>query len=56
MLDRMWPTYVKGVADDFLPALGANLDEIRETLESVGRQCDAVRAAEAEANGADGRG
>jgi DNA-binding MarR family transcriptional regulator len=48
MLDQMWPTYAKGIADDFLPALGANLFEIRETLESIGRQCDAARAAEAQ--------
>jgi DNA-binding MarR family transcriptional regulator len=48
MLDRMWPAYAAGIADDFLPALGANLYEIRETLESIGRQCDAAKAAQAE--------
>jgi DNA-binding MarR family transcriptional regulator len=48
MLDKMWPAYAKGIADDFLPALGANLFEIRKTLESIGRQCDAARAAEAQ--------
>jgi DNA-binding MarR family transcriptional regulator len=58
MLDSMWPTYARGIAEDFLPALGANLVEIRETLESIGRQCDAVKAAEAadEAVAAGGRG
>jgi len=49
MLDRMWPVYARGIADDFLPALGSNPCEIRQTLESIGRQCDAARAAEAEA-------
>jgi DNA-binding MarR family transcriptional regulator len=48
MLERMWPTYAKGIADDFLPALGSNPTEIRETLESVGKQCDAARAVQAE--------
>jgi DNA-binding MarR family transcriptional regulator len=47
MLDQMWPAYAKGIADDFLPALGANLVEIRATLESIGRQCDAAKAAKA---------
>jgi DNA-binding MarR family transcriptional regulator len=51
MLDRMWPVYARGIADDFLPALGSNPCEIRETLEAIGRECDAVRAAEAGANG-----
>jgi DNA-binding MarR family transcriptional regulator len=57
MLERMWPTYAAGIADDFLPALGANLFEIRETLESIGRQCDAAKAARAadEAVAAGGR-
>jgi DNA-binding MarR family transcriptional regulator len=50
MLDRMWPVYVRGIADDFLPALGSNPCEIRQTLEAVGRQCDAAHAAEAEAD------
>ena len=60
MLDRMWPVYARGIADDFLPALGSNPCEIRQTLEGIGRQCDAARAAEAEAeaqaNGAGRRG
>jgi DNA-binding MarR family transcriptional regulator len=47
MLDEMWPVYARGIADDFLPALGSNPCEIRQTLESIGRQCDAARAVEA---------
>ena len=47
MLQEMWPVYARGIADDFLPALGSNPYEIRQTLESIGRQCDAVREAEA---------
>jgi DNA-binding MarR family transcriptional regulator len=49
MLSRMWPVYARGIADDFLPALGSDPCEIRQTLESIGRQCDAAREAEAEA-------
>jgi DNA-binding MarR family transcriptional regulator len=50
MLALMWPVYARGIADDFLPALGSNPCEIRETLEQIGEQCDAVREAkEAEA-------
>jgi hypothetical protein len=37
-----------GVAEDFLPALGQNPDEIRQTLESIGQQCEVARAGEAE--------
>jgi DNA-binding MarR family transcriptional regulator len=47
MLERMWPVYARGIAEDFLPALGSNPCEVRETLEAVGRQCDAAREAEA---------
>ncbi len=47
MLELMWPVYARGIAEDFLPALGENPCEIRETLESIGRQCEVVRAAEA---------
>lgn len=47
MLERMWPVYARGIADDFLPALGGSFNEIRETLEAIGRECDAVREAEA---------
>ncbi len=37
MLEEMWPVYARGIADDFLPALGSNPCEIRQTLESIGR-------------------
>jgi DNA-binding MarR family transcriptional regulator len=47
MLSRMWPVYARGIAEDFLPALGENPCEIRRTLEAIGTQCDAQRAAEA---------
>jgi DNA-binding MarR family transcriptional regulator len=47
MLEEMWPVYARGIADDFLPALGSNPYEIRQTLESIGRQCDAAREVEA---------
>jgi DNA-binding MarR family transcriptional regulator len=50
LLERMWPVYARGVAEDFLPALGESPTEIRETLESIGEQCDAVRDAEAESD------
>ena len=43
MLEQMWPVYARGIAEDFLPALGSNPCEVRETLEAIGRQCDAVR-------------
>ena len=49
MLDQMWPVYARGIADDFLPALGSNPCEIRQTLEQIGEQCDAAREAEASA-------
>jgi DNA-binding MarR family transcriptional regulator len=52
MLERMWPVYARGIAEDFLPALGSDLAGVRRTLESVGEQCDAAREAEAEAAGA----
>jgi DNA-binding MarR family transcriptional regulator len=46
MLEQMWPVYARGIAEDFLPALGSNPCEIRETLESIGRECDAMREAQ----------
>jgi DNA-binding MarR family transcriptional regulator len=45
MLERMWPVYARGIAEDFLPALGSNPCEVRGTLEAIGRQCDAAREA-----------
>ncbi len=46
MLELMWPVYARGIAEDFLPALGSSTSEVRETLESIGAQCDAAKAAE----------
>ena len=48
MLERMWPVYARGIAEDFLPALGSNPCEMRQTLEAIGRECDAVREGAAE--------
>jgi DNA-binding MarR family transcriptional regulator len=49
MLERMWPVYARGIAEDFLPALGSNPCEVREMLETIGATCDAAREAEATA-------
>lgn len=46
LLERMWPVYARGVAEDFLPALGDNSCEIRQTLEAIGAQCEVAREAE----------
>lgn len=48
MLEQMWPVYARGIADDFLPALGSNPGEIGRTLESIAEGCDAARAADDE--------
>lgn len=40
MLERMWPVYARGIAEDFLPAFGDDPCEIRATLEAIGAQCD----------------
>lgn len=45
MLSRMWPVYARGVADDFLPALGSNPCEIRKALESIASTCEKARGA-----------
>jgi DNA-binding MarR family transcriptional regulator len=45
MLTRMWPVYARGIAEDFMPAIGSNLREIGEALEAVGRRCEAHKAA-----------
>jgi len=47
MLELMWPVYARGVAEDFLPALGSNPCEVRAMLETIGTTCDVVRAVEA---------
>ena len=46
MLERMWPVYARGVAEDFLPAIGSNSCELRQMLETITSSCDRVRAAE----------
>ena len=53
MLERMWPVYARGIAEDFLPALGDNLSAVGETLERIAAECDAVREAKAEAETGD---
>jgi hypothetical protein len=52
----MWPVYARGIAEDFLPALGDSPGEVRATLEAIGAQCDAVREAEEAAQPADSAG
>jgi DNA-binding MarR family transcriptional regulator len=49
MLKRMWPVYVRGIAEDFLPALGDDPGAVGQTLERIAEECDAVRAARTEA-------
>jgi DNA-binding MarR family transcriptional regulator len=49
MLEQMWPVYARGIAEDFLPALGDNLNAVGQTLERISTECDAVREAKAEA-------
>ena len=44
MLERMWPVYARGIADDFIPAFGSNPEEIGRALEQIGNTCDAQRA------------
>jgi hypothetical protein len=46
MLELMWPVYARGVAEDFLPALGSNECEVRRMLETIGNTCEIARAAE----------
>lgn len=43
MLERMWPVYARGIAEDFLPAFGSNPCEIRQALEAIGESCKAAR-------------
>ncbi len=47
MLERMWPVYARGIAEDFLPALGSNPCEVRAMLEMIGETCEVAKAAEA---------
>jgi DNA-binding MarR family transcriptional regulator len=48
MLERMWPVYARGIAENFLPAFGSNANEIAAALESIDQSCKVQRAAEAE--------
>ena len=48
MLARMWPVYARGIAEDFLPALGSNPCEVRRTMEAIGQQCEIARESELE--------
>ena len=43
LFEQIWPVYARGIAEDFLPALGSNPCEIRQTLEQIGRDCAAER-------------
>lgn len=56
MLERMWPVYTRRIAEDFLPAVGQNPCELRQTLEAIGEQCDARHATEDGAADSDGAG
>ncbi len=51
MLERMWPVYARGIAEDFLPALGSNPCEVRQMLEMIGASCEVAKAAEASQTG-----
>lgn len=44
MLERMWPVYARGIAEDFLPAFGTNAGEISRALELIGESCEAEPA------------
>jgi DNA-binding MarR family transcriptional regulator len=44
MFERMWPVYARGVAEDFIPALGSNPCEVRAMLEMIGSTCEAAEA------------
>jgi DNA-binding MarR family transcriptional regulator len=46
MLQRMWPVYARGIAEDFLPALGENPAAVGESLERIAAECDAARETE----------
>jgi len=51
LLERMWPVYARGVAEDFLPALGSNPCEVRQMLETIAATCEVAPAAAAPAPG-----
>jgi DNA-binding MarR family transcriptional regulator len=52
MLERMWPVYARGIAEDFLPALGGDWRQVRRKLETIAASCSAVREAEDRAEAA----
>ena len=45
MLERMWPVYARGIAENFLPAFGSNAGEIAAAMEGIGASCEIARAA-----------
>ena len=47
MLERMWPVYARGIAENFLPAFGSDAGEIAEAMEGIGESCEVARAAAA---------
>jgi DNA-binding MarR family transcriptional regulator len=55
MLDEMWPVYARGIAEDFMPSLGSNLEEVRQMLEGVASTCTEVREQEAAEAAQDGQ-
>lgn len=42
MLERMWPVYARGIAENFLPAFGRDAGEIAEAMETVAGSCRAA--------------
>jgi len=40
MLERMWPVYMRGIVEDFLPAVGESSCEVRQTLEAISARCE----------------
>lgn len=47
LLERMWPVYARGIAEDFLPALGSDPCEVRRMLEMIGSACEVAGASAA---------
>ena len=42
MLEAMWPVYARGIVENFLPALGSNACELRQTLEEIAGACESL--------------
>lgn len=55
MLQRMWPVYAQGIAEDFLPAM-RDPAAMHSMMEAIGRagDCDTAKAKFAERSGEDG--